>query len=91
MKTTISIPAPVVKTKRNNKVQVLKAVARYRKVVNQNFNTLFWVEMVAGVAVAAGTFLELPCIYKPAVIIAACALFSWYGTFIIDTRKEGQL
>ena len=83
---TISVYAPV--AKRSSKVQVLKAVARYRKVVNQNFNTLFRVQMVACAAVAAGSFLELPWLYKPAVVIAAIALFSWYISFIIDCRKE---
>ena len=83
---TISIPAPSATI--GGKVQVLKAVARYRKVVNQNFNTLFLVQMVACAAVAAGSFLELQWLYKPAVIIAAIALFSWYISFIIDCRKE---
>lgn len=44
--------------------------------------------MVACAAVAAGSFLELQWLYKPAVIIAAIALFSWYISFIIDCRKE---
>lgn len=83
---TISIPAPSATI--GGKVQVLKAVARYRKVINQNFNTLFWVQVVACAAVAVGTFLELPLLYKPAVIIAAIALFSWYISFVIDGRKE---
>lgn len=86
---TISLPAPSGTI--GGKVQVLKAVARYRKVVNQNFNTLFRVQMVACAAVAAGSFLELQWLYKPGVIIAAIALFSWYISFIIDCRKEGQL